>query len=123
MTEEMYIWDTKKFVDRLIMMRDLLSQYEDQGTLPEIELVDNPFIDTPEPTLIGEGYYRLEPLAYLIENPSVVNLIGTTFKVHGQLDVNILPVGPEGQSVEELDDEEIPEEPEDLLDKRIDFVI
>lgn len=94
--EEMYIWDTKKFLDRLIMMRDLLSSYEAAGTVPEIEMADNPFIDTPEPTLIGEGYYRLEPLSYLIDNPVLINLIGTTFKVHGQLDVNILPVGPEG---------------------------
>jgi len=79
----MYIWDTKKFVDRLIMMRDLLAAYEDMGHIQEIELADNPFIDTPEPTLIGEGYYRLEPLSYLIDNPVVINLIGTTFKVHG----------------------------------------
>lgn len=123
MTEEMYIWDTKKFVDRLIMMRDLLSSYEDQGQIPEIGAEDDPFVDTPEPTLIGEGYYRLEPLAYLIDNPVVINLIGTTFKVHGQLDVNIVPVGPEGQSVEELPDELIPEEPDELLDQRVDFVI
>lgn len=31
MSEEMYIWDTLKFSDRLIMMRDLLSSYEDLG--------------------------------------------------------------------------------------------
>ena len=31
MAEEMYIWDTKKFLDRLIMMRDLLSSYESLG--------------------------------------------------------------------------------------------
>ena len=79
----MYIWDTKKFLDRLLMMRDLLSSYESVGSVPEIEMADNPFIDTPEPTLIGEGYYRLEPLSYLIDNPVLINLIGTTFKVHG----------------------------------------
>ena len=113
MTEEMYIWDSNKFNDRLVMMRDLLSQYEEGGEIPEIEMHDNPFIDTPEPTLIGEGYYRLEPLAYLIDNPVVINLIGTTFKVHGQLDVNILPVDQNGQ---ELSDELIPDDPEDLID-------
>lgn len=53
MTEELYIWDTNKFNDRLVMMRDLLMTYEDQGHLPEIELADNPFFDTPEPALIG----------------------------------------------------------------------
>ena len=113
MTEEMYIWDAKKFDDRLLMMRDLLAQYEEDGAVPEIEMTENPFIDVPEPTLIGEGYYRLEPLAYLIDNPVVINLIGTTFKVHGQLDVNILPVDQNGQ---ELSDELIPDDPEDLID-------
>ena len=117
MTEDLYVWDTSKFADRLIMMRDLLSQYEESEQSFEIPPEDNPFIDTPEPTLIGQGYYRLEPLSYLIDNPVIVNLIGTTFKVHGQLDVNIVPVGPEGQSIEEFPDELIPEDPDELLDK------
>lgn len=59
MTEEMYIWDTHKFNDRLIMMRDLLLTYEDLGHLPDIEVAENPFFDAPEPQLIGEGYYKL----------------------------------------------------------------
>jgi len=29
MTEELYIWNTSKFNDRLVMMRDLLMTYED----------------------------------------------------------------------------------------------
>jgi len=76
-------------------MRDLLALYDDKGEIPANE-IENPFIDVPEPILIGVGSYRLEPLSYLIDNPVVINLIGTTFKTHGKLDVNIIPVGPEG---------------------------
>jgi hypothetical protein len=70
--------------------------------------------------LIGEGYYSLEALANLIDNPATVNLIGSTFEVHGKLELNITPVNPDGTS-EELDF--IPDEPTDLIDQRIDFVV
>ena len=103
-------------------MRDLLALYDDKGEIPDNE-IENPFIDVPEPILIGVGSYRLEPLSYLIDNPVVINLIGTTFKTHGKLDVNIIPIGPEGQSMEEMPDELIPEEPEELLGQRIDYVV
>jgi len=69
-------------------------------------------MDEPEPLLIGEGYYSLEGLANLIDNPATVNLIGSTFEVHGKLELNIIPVNPDGS--EELDI--IPDEPNDLID-------
>ncbi len=69
--------------------------------------------------MIGEGYYSLEPLANLIDNPATVNLIGSTFEVHGKLQLNIIPVNPDG--TEDL--EFIPDEPNDLIDQRIDFVV
>jgi hypothetical protein len=62
--------------------------------------------------LIGEGYYSLEGLANLIDNPATVNLIGSTFEVHGKLEVNIIPVNSEGG--DELDF--FPEEPSELID-------
>lgn len=70
--------------------------------------------------MIGEGYYSLEALANLIDNPATVNLIGSTFEVHGKLDLNITPCNPDG-SFEELDF--IPDEPSDLIDQRIDFIV
>jgi len=80
---------------------------------------ENPFVDEPQPLLIGEGYYSLEALANSIDNPAVVNLIGSTYEVHGKLEVNIIPVNPDGS--EEL--EFIPDEPSDLQDQRIDFIV
>ena len=37
--------------------------------------------------------------------------------------MNVSPVGPEGQNIEDMPDEMIPEEPDELLDQRIDYVI
>lgn len=120
-TEEQYIWDRAKFKDRLIVMRDLLAIYEVQGEVDNLNLDDNPFMDKQEPAIIGEGYFRLEPLSYLIDNPVSINLIGSNYENHGQLDVNVIPVDQEGN--EELADEDLPDQPEDLLDRRIDFVV
>lgn len=94
------------------MMRDLIQGYGEMAN-------ENPFVDEPEPLLIGEGYYSLEALANLIDNPATVNLIGSTFEVHGKLEVNITPVNPDGS--EDLDF--IPDEPTDLIDQRIDFIV
>ena len=68
--DELYMWSPNKFKDRLIVMRDLLATYEDKGELPEMKPDDNPFFDAPKPILIGEGYYMLQPLANLIDNPA-----------------------------------------------------
>jgi len=41
--------------------------------------------------------------------------------VHGSLNVNIIPVDPDGNP--ELNMDLLPEEPEDLLHSRIDFLV
>lgn len=66
-------------------MRDMIAQYGESGQ-------QNPFVDEPEPILVGEGYYSLEGLANLMDSPSTINLIGSTYEVHGLLEVNIEPV-------------------------------
>ena len=93
-------------------MRDMIAEYGEHG-------VENPFMDAPEPLLIGEGYYSLEALANLIDNPATCNLIGSTFEVHGKLKLNIIPVNPDGSE----DLEFVPDEPNDLIDERIDFIV
>ena len=70
MHNEMYHWDVEKFTERLVMMRDLLCVYENSGEIAEVDLNDNPFLDVPKASLIGTGYYKLEPLSYMIDNPS-----------------------------------------------------
>ena len=104
-----------------MVMRDLLSTYEEQGQVDGLNNDDNPFMDTNEPSLIGEGYYRLEPLAYLIDNPITINLIGSNYENHGSLECNVIPVDPEGN--EDLPEDDLPDQPEDLMDRRMDFVV
>ena len=104
-----------------MVMRDLLSTYEEMGEVNDLNNEDNPFVDKREPAIIGEGYYRLEPLSYLIDNPVTINLIGSNYENHGQLELNVIPVDPDGN--EDLCDDDLPESQEDLLNRRIDFLV
>lgn len=73
-----YIWTVDKFKDKLDMMRDVVNTFTETGEVPQMEPDDDPFYDEIQPLLIGQGYYKLEPLAYLIDNPAVISIIGTT---------------------------------------------
>jgi hypothetical protein len=56
---QVYLWTPEKFRERLIIMKDLFAQYGEQGIIPNVSDIENPFNDDPEPMLIGEGYYSL----------------------------------------------------------------
>lgn len=119
---DVYLWDMEKFMDRLYVIRELVNNYFDTNQVPEMEGGDDPFWDPPQPQLIGQGYYKLEPLAYLIDNPHTVSLIGSDQKgLVGKLEVNILPTDESGW--DEPPEDLIPYQPEDLIGKRIDFAI
>lgn len=58
----------------------------------------------------------------MIDNPIQIVLIGTNFMNHGKLHVNLLPVDQNG--VYDEDDEDMfIDEPEELLGRRLDFVV
>lgn len=63
-----YQWDTDKFQNRLFMMRDLLNQYFEDGSLPDLDNDHDPFWDPPEPLLIGNSFLSLKNLGYMLEN-------------------------------------------------------
>ena len=58
------------------MMKDMINSYQDGGSVQDMDPEEDPFMDPVEPLLLGQVYYKLEPLAYLIDNPSVVSIIG-----------------------------------------------
>jgi hypothetical protein len=80
--------------------------------MPQLETGDDPFVDAPQPLLIGQCYYKLEPLAYLIDNPAILSLIGTTSQVNGKLELNLIPVDTDGEN--EVPEDMLPDDPQDL---------
>jgi len=93
-------------------MKDLIAQYAELGHMPDISDLEDPFDDKPEPIFIGEGYYSLQGLAYLMDNPASLQIIGSNMQVCGKLEVEIVPVNQDGGE----DLEFIPDEPADLID-------
>ena len=116
-----YLWDQEKFIDRLYVIRELVNQYFDTNIVPRgLWGKEDPFADDPEPQLIGQGYYKLEGLAYLIDNPFEMTLAGHSGKdIIGRLEVNVIPTDESGWN--DPPEEDIPDEPEELEGKRVDF--
>lgn len=119
-TKQESIWDIEKFNDRLMSIRDMYSQYVDQNqAVPEMDNSESPFDDPPEPQLIGQGYYKLEPLVYLIDNPHQIQLIGNANGQKGgnfgKLEVNVIPTDEGG--LDEVPEDLLPQVPEDLLER------
>ena len=76
---------------------------------------------TQEPIQLGQAYYRLEGLAYLIDNPATISIVGTNSQIMGKLEINVVPVDMEGEA--DIPDDMIPDDPSDLIGHRIDFVV
>ena len=74
-----YMWDLDKFSNRVFMMRELLNEYFETGTIPDFSNKDNdPFWDPPEPVLIGTSYLSLKSLSYMIGVDGKINIMSTT---------------------------------------------
>lgn len=89
--------------------------------MPALEADEDPFVDQAQPLLIGQGYFKLEPLAYAIDNPARISIIGSTSSVNGKLEVNVIPCDTDGEG--EFPEEIIPDSPTDLVGQRIDFIV
>ena len=66
-TDNVYIWSVNKFYDKLETMKDMINREDTPDSRDKAE--EDPFSDRAEPLLIGQVFYKLEPLAYLIDNP------------------------------------------------------
>ncbi|CDW79443.1 kinesin motor domain containing protein [Stylonychia lemnae] len=116
-----YQWPEDKFNDRIFMMRDLVNEYFESGTLPKLTHDTDPFWDPPEPMLIGQSFISMKNLGYLIENEMESKILSSEGNsgVRGQLSVKYFPTDEAGQG--EPNEDDLPEEPEDLLGKPVTF--
>lgn len=63
----------------------------------------------------------LEGLAYLMDNPRTIPIIAANNDIYGQLTMNVIPCEEDGN--ESLDEEEIPEIPQDMIDESLNFKV
>ena len=63
----------------------------------------------------------LEGLAYLMDNPRKIPIIATNNQVYGQLTINVIPCEEDGN--ESLDEDQISDNPEDMIGQSINFKV
>lgn len=115
-----YVWSQEKFRDKLVEMRDAFQTFEDED-FKELAKDQDPFYEVPEPILLGSAYYMLGGLPYLLDNPRKVPIVAPNSNVYGEIHLNVVPCDPEGN--EELDEDQMTDNPEDLLNERLDFKV
>lgn len=107
-TGQVYIWSQEKFQDKLMEMRDALQAFEDQD-FKELTKDQDPFYEEPQPILLGQAYYMLGGLPYLLDNPRVVPVIAPNNDIYGEIHMNVVPCDPDGN--EELDEDQMTDDP------------
>ena len=114
-----YYWTPETFHNRFDLMNDLFERfYDNELELSTITKEDDPLWDEPTHSLLGYAFYKLEPIVYLMSNPSSVSIISPNGKVMGQLDVDIIP---HDENDNEYD--EVPESPSELIGQSICFKV
>ena len=102
------------------MMRDALQIYE-QNEFQDLVPEEDPFYDKQEPILLGQAYYILEGLAFLMDNPISIPILATNNKIFGEVHINVVPCEEDGN--EEIDEDQMTDEPMDLVNHTLDFKV
>jgi hypothetical protein len=114
-----YYWTPETFHNRFDLMNDLFERfYDNELELSTITKEDDPLWDEPTHSLLGYAFYKLEPIVYLMSNPSSVSIISPNGTVMGQLDVDIIP---HDENDNEYD--EVPESPSELIGQSLCFKV
>ncbi len=73
---ETYLWSLAKFQNRYYIIKDLLDRYFESNVISTLSQEEDPFWDPMEPTIIGQGFYKLASLTYLFDDPTEIPLVG-----------------------------------------------
>lgn len=73
----------------------MLDRYFETNEIPVLTENEDPFWDPPEPLLIGYGFLKLLGLAYLMDTPNDLILVGDNGAC-GTLKVNLIPTDETG---------------------------
>ena len=71
--------------------------------------------------MLGQAFYMLEGLAYLIDNPRKLPIVATNSSIVGEIFINIVPCEEDGN--EDMNEDLLPDEPTDLLNQSISFKV
>ena len=110
-----YYWTPETFHNRYDLMKELFDRFTDEDLdLTNLSKEEDPLWDEPKPELLGFAFYKLEPVVYLMENPSESSIISLKGNPVGKISLNIIPVDENGNEFDE-----VPDEPIDLIGQNL----
>ena len=106
-----YYWSTETFHNRYDLMKELFNKFNDDDLdIQNLKKEDDPLWDEGKPQLLGYAFYKLEPVAYLMSNQSVISIVSPNGNIVGKIEVDIIPHDENGNEYDE-----VPETPSELI--------
>jgi hypothetical protein len=103
------------------MMRDALDTYEN-NMFKDLDPEKDPFNEKQEPIELGQAFYVLEGLCLMMDNPRNVPIVSMlTNEIVGEVHINAVPCDENGN--EEFEEEDLTDDPMDMLNKELHFKI
>eukprot|EP00736_Rhodelphis_marinus_P010497 Rmarinus@m.16130 len=118
-TSRTWLWSKDKFMNRVYIMRDVYEKFEETGSC-DVKEEEDPFWDPVEETMIGMCTLYMSCLAYKLESEEWLKLSDYKGNKEGELYVELNPCSPDGSL---LGEDDFVEDPEDMLGKRLDFMV
>jgi kinesin family protein 13 len=101
-----YYWNLETFQNRYDMMKQIFDKYQDEDfDIWNLSKEDDPLWDEHKPFLLGYAFYKLEPLAFLINNPSTCNIISSNGECNGTITLDIIPHDEDGNEFDDVPDD------------------
>ena len=114
-----YFWNTETFYDRYDSMKDLFNKFNDDVLdIQNMKKEDDPLWDEGKPILLGYAFYKLEPLAYLMNNESELRILSPNGIVVGAIEIDIIPHDEEGNEFDE-----VPDMPNELIGQSLAYKV
>jgi len=119
-----YVWDLDCFTNRYYMIKDQLDTFYNTKVLPAVEEATDPFWDPKEQILLGKSFCSLMTVAFKFKFTKTLKILGDN-DVVGSIEVELIPCDEVGKELDlaNLQDDDILEDPLDLLGKRLDFIL
>ena len=114
-----YYWSQTAFTDRYDQLKELYTKFlEEEFDLSTLPKEEDPLYDKPKQSLLGYAFYKLEPLAYLMNNCTSIPIISVNGVSEGSIVIDVVPVNEKGELFEE-----IPEKPKDLIGYNLKYYV
>jgi len=115
-----YYWTTETFYNRYNLMKEQFDKYLDEDLdLNGIKREEDPLWDDALPKLMGYSFYKLKPLAFLMNNPSSLSIISPNGNKIASLEIDIIPTDEEGKIL----DKDPPDDPMELIGNPLNYKV